>query len=491
MSSAIKFLKFLPTVLIAALIGGLWYGWHVFAEHHLNPAMTEDESQVEAERTEVTLGPEKLAATKIKVEAVVTERVQKKVQVPGRLSYDETQHVAVRTAAAGWMTKINVMPGDKVEQGHVLAVMSSPEVGSARADEMQNASEMELAQRQNTWDTQRAQGIRKMVQAIREGKSIKDIRESFVDEKLGAARETLLTAYSQQMFAKSSVTRIEDAAGNGALAGRTLDERRRDFEASGASLQATMEQTLFDADRAQQASKIKWEDAQRRWQIAKRRVETLLGDFTSPVAIPSSPSSIPESTDLALIEVRAPRSGTIEKKLLNANERADAGDELFVLADTSRLWLKADVRESQWNALAIKPGQQITAVSPAMPDEELVGTVVMMGREVDAQTNAIALVASVDNAYGRLRPGLFMRVELPLGEVTTKLVIPESALTTHDNENFVFVTTDEKTFVRRDVRIGAREGDRIEIIAGLQEGERIATSEVFTLKSELLLEAEE
>ncbi len=44
----------------------------------------------------------------------------------------------------------------------------------------------------------------------------------------------------------------------------------------------------------------------------------------------------------------------------------------------------------------------------------------MMGREVDPQTNAIALVASIDNTYGKLRPGMYVRVELPMGELSLK-----------------------------------------------------------------------
>ncbi len=125
----------------------------------------------------------------------------------------------------------------------------------------------------------------------------------------------------------------------------------------------------------------------------------------------------------------------------------------------------------------------------------------MMGREVNPQTNAIALVASIDNTYGKLRPGLYVRVELPMGETVSQIVIPESAVATHEGQTFVFVNTEPGKFVRRDVRVGqtasASIGDgqaaanMVEIIAGLNVGEQIAVDGVFHLKSELLLEAEE
>ncbi len=195
--------------------------------------------------------------------------------------------------------------------------------------------------------------------------------------------------------------------------------------------------------------------------------------------------------DLSRIEVRAPRAGTVEKRLFNENERVEAGSVLMEIADTKRLWLKADIRESQWTALGLKSGQQITWTSPALPGEVMNATIVMMGREVDPLTNAIALVATVENPYGRLRPGMFVKAELPMGETSSSIVVPESALAVHDGQPFVFVTTDDRSFERRDVRLGQRSSAKVEVIAGLSAGEKIATSGVFQLKSELLLEKEE
>ncbi len=482
----------LPTIIVLVVLGAAWFVWHEIATHHLDPHVEEVAS--EDVRTQVELSPAKLVAANVTVASVEPHTQALSVIIPGRIAYDQTQQVSVRLGTSGIITRINVRQGDKVEAGQVLALMNSPELGSARADQMQATAELELARRQSQWDQARAEGTRKLVEAINRRQSPESIRKSFTDQQIGAAREKLLGAYNELLLAESMVTRITTVAASGALPERTMDERRSSMESRGAALKSALEQTVFDADQAAQQSQNALADAERRAEIASRRVSTLLGAAASARDSKlenNSPQATDSSDDLSMIEIRSPRSGTIEQKLFNENERVGAGDVLFVVADTSRLWLNADVRESQWTALALKAGQQIKVTSPALPDETLVATVVMMGREVDPQTNAVSLVASIDNAYGRLRPGLYVRVELPMGETSSQIIVPDSAIATHEGMTFVFVTTDEKIYTRRDVRIGKSHDGQTEIIAGLQPGERIATSGVFHLKSELLLESEE
>lgn len=512
------------TLLVLAVLGGGWAAWHHFAQRHLNPHAELDAEQPATSRDHVDLTDAQIEAGKVAT-AVVQKRVARlSVTVPGRLAYDETRRVSVRLGTAGMLTKVCVQPGDAIEAGQVLATMSSPEIGAARADELQRAAEFDLAKRQADWDAARASGVRQLITAIQSGQSPEQIRDAFTDQQLGAAREKLLSAYTDQLLAQSLASRLETAADSGALPARTIEERRRKFESSGAALQAMIEQTLFDSQRSAQMSEIALSDARRRWEIAADRVATLLGVSNTladaPAKKPNSESSAsqqqsaqvqaaspqaererpepnaPEqqrspAQDLSTIEIRAPRSGSVEQKLFNANERVEAGAELFVLADTSQLWVRADLRESQWAALATKAGQVIRLQSPALPDQWLQATVVRMGREVDPQTNAISLVASIDNSSGQLRPGLYVRVELPLGETASELSIPDAAVATHAGESFVFVTTDGHHFVRRDVRLGRSHEGFVEVIAGLEPGERIAVGGVFMLKSELLLEVEE
>ncbi len=491
----------LPTLVTAFILVGAWLGWHHYSTHYLHPA-EEAEVVEEGERTEVVLGPAKLEAAKIEVAAVEPKTSKLSVVIPGRVTYDPAQVVNLRLGSAGILTQINVRPGDKVEAGQVLATISSPEVGTARADQLQQQAGLELAKRQLAWDRSRSESISQLIEEIKAQKSAEEIRKTFNDQSIGDAREKLLSAYTDQLLAASTVARMTSVADTGAISSRMIEERKSSLEAKQAALQSVIEQTLFDAQRAARQAQVEFDDAQRRWEIASNRVTTLLGmsATAAEAALPGDGKPV-AAADLSIVQLRSPRGGSVEKRHVNENERVEAGVVLFEIADTKTLWIQADIRESQWNALGLKAGQQINWSSPALPNEVGSATIVMMGREVDPHTNAIALVASTDNTYGKLRPGLYVRVELPIGETSSQIVIPESAIATHEGQTFVFVNTEAGKFVRRDVRLGQTassslsdgqtSANMVEVIAGLSVGEKIATSGVFQLKSELLLEAEE
>jgi membrane fusion protein, heavy metal efflux system len=192
---------------------------------------------------------------------------------------------------------------------------------------------------------------------------------------------------------------------------------------------------------------------------------------------------------LAIVEIRAPISGTVEQLTLANSERVNAEESLLVLADTRVLWVEAQLRESQWRAISLRPNDPLRVTTPAF-DEQLEASVNFVGRSVDAMTNSIPIVATVYND-GRLRPGLFVNVELPLGEKRSCLVVPEAAVAIHEGQSFVFTPLKENLFERRDVKTGQQVNGWIEITSGLEEGEEIVVEGGFFLKSELLLEAEE
>ena len=126
-----------------------------------------------------------------------------------------------------------------------------------------------------------------------------------------------------------------------------------------------------------------------------------------------------------------------------------------------------------------------------MPGREFPASVYYIGREVSTQTNAVPLVATISNADGLLRPGLFVRVLLPLAESREVLAVPESAICEHDSKSFVFVTKGERTFQQVVIEKGVQEDHWVEVKSGLTGTESVVDHGAFALKSELLLEREE
>ncbi len=99
----------------------------------------------------VVLSPEKVEAARTEVEPVAARSLGRSITVPGRLQYDDTRHISVRAATAGVLADVLVKPGDAVIVGQVLAILSSPEVGTARADVLQREGELRVLEEELSW----------------------------------------------------------------------------------------------------------------------------------------------------------------------------------------------------------------------------------------------------------------------------------------------------------------------------------------------------
>ena len=472
-------------LLSLCMLGGIWGAWHFFME---SETVKESETgQASEVRTEVRLSDTKRERAGIKLGKVEQRVLQETAIVPGRVTYDESKHVQLRSATAGTITKFLVKTGDQVKKGDLLAVLSSPEIGQSRAAEKQQTAELELLNRTLSFQRERRKGIEALTAAIARGDAPEVIRDSQSTEQIGASRELLLTAYSQMLLAKSQMRRISSATESGAIAGRTAAERESQLETAAAALRGNVEQIHFDSKQEVAKATTAVESAQRQLELTRQQTATLMG-YQSAIELPYRQES--PGDNLATVEVRAPLDGSVEQKLLAETERVSPGDGLLILADTRNLWIKAQLRESQWSGLTLQPGDVLSVASPAFGSERLDASVYFVGREVDQTTNAIPVVATITND-GRLRPGLFVNVELPLGEKNDCLAVSESAIATHESLSFVFIPLAENRFQRREVEIGERAGGWVEIKAGLTVDESVVIDGVFYLKSELLLEAED
>lgn len=476
-------------VLILVCAAGAWGVWHLWPtadEQELDaaPATAADD----AAPALLTLPPEKLATLGLTHAAVGRRPLRAVVSAPGRLQYDDTRHVELKTATAGVLVDVRVKPGDRVDAGAIVAVVSSPEVGTARADVLQREADQQVANELRDWKQSTCDGLRRLDEAVRSETPLEEIRREFQGIQLGAAREQILSTFGKYTLARTLAENMRSAAESGAVPQRTYQEALSTRETAAAALDSILEQSRFDSQQQCREAANAAADAERRLQVSRQHLRTLLGFVGEMSGIEAT---VNPQSNLSLVEVRAPFAGTIERKVYSATERVAQGDTLFVLADTSRLWIAADLREREWEAAGLEPGDQLQVTFPVLADESLAAHVYFVGREVDPGTNALPLVALIDNADGRLRPGMYAQITLPVGVAADTLAIPESAICEHQGARFVFCPESDTTFRRVDIETGVRQGDWTEVRDGLQEGARIVTAGCFELKSELLLEREE
>jgi Membrane-fusion protein len=169
-----------------------------------------------------------------------------------------------------------------------------------------------------------------------------------------------------------------------------------------------------------------------------------------------------------------------------------ATSPLFVVADTSVMWVSAEIHERDWPALKTleDPGASIDVQVPALGEDWLQAGVRFVGGSVDPTTRSVPLIAQIDNAAGRLKPGMFVWAEVPMDVPHQGLVAPITAVMRHEQQPFVFVSLGKDSFRRVDVQLGLENRSNVEILAGLQAGDRVVDRGAFYLKSELLLERE-
>jgi membrane fusion protein, heavy metal efflux system len=187
--------------------------------------------------------------------------------------------------------------------------------------------------------------------------------------------------------------------------------------------------------------------------------------------------------------LRAPFDGEILKLHAVRGERLGPEDELALLGDLGSLWVWADLYENQIAGVsaAMAGGPLPVNISVnAFPGRRFPGRLEFLGRVMDERTRTVKSRIAVSNAEGLLRPGMFARIRMPVGETSVRLVVPGAALLADDGREFVFVRHDEDFFLRRPVTSGVRYGDQVEIVDGLSAGDSVVGTGAFLLKSDVL-----
>ena len=186
------------------------------------------------------------------------------------------------------------------------------------------------------------------------------------------------------------------------------------------------------------------------------------------------------------VTFRAPVGGFVIEKPVVEGMRVMAGQTLYKIVDLSTVWVEADVYES--DAPFLKPGAPASVTIDAWPGESLQGKAVYIYPFVEEKTRTLKVRFAFPNRRQRLKPGMYANVALR-ATLGTGLTIPADALLDAGRQQLVFVSTGEGYYQPRKVQAGQRLGDRVQILDGLEAGERVATGASFFLDSESQLRA--
>ena len=197
-------------------------------------------------------------------------------------------------------------------------------------------------------------------------------------------------------------------------------------------------------------------------------------------------TGLPQAPDASLRSqnVRAPISGRVAERkveLGTAVGRDNLETELFVIVDLAHVWVEVSV--SSPDLPMVREGQSVAVTLRGFPDATT-GRIVFVSPLLDKDTRTARVVAAIENADGRWRPGSFVTAAISIEEHAAPIVAPFSAIQTVQGRKAVFVRTKDG-FEKRDVVLGVRDSQSVEIVSGLAAGETVAVSNTFSLKAEL------
>jgi Cu(I)/Ag(I) efflux system membrane fusion protein len=229
-----------------------------------------------------------------------------------------------------------------------------------------------------------------------------------------------------------------------------------------------------DAGEAGRNARAMLEAARRRlayWDIAAAQVERV--ERTGEVR-----------KTLALV---APVTGIVLEKHVVEGQRVTPGMHLYRLADLTEMWVEGEVFEQDLQF--VRPGAQAHIEVAAYPGEHLMGLVSFVYPTVDERGRTNRVRVTVRNRDLRLKPGMYATIYFDVLIGRELLAVPVDAVVVTGERNLVFIRDAEGMLAPREVVLGTRSGDRVQILAGLTEGETIVASANFLIDAESRLAA--
>ncbi len=186
--------------------------------------------------------------------------------------------------------------------------------------------------------------------------------------------------------------------------------------------------------------------------------------------------------------IRAPFTGQLGIRQVNLGQYLNAGDPVVSLQSMDPAYVNFSL--PQQDVAALRVGAPVTVSADGQPIADARGHITAINSIVDAATRNAQVQATIRNAQGRLRPGMFVSIQTSIGVGDSVIALPASAVSFAPYGNSVFVVTQMKGpkgnaylgVEQRFVKLGPNLGDQVAVLDGLKPGEQIVSSGVFKLR---------
>jgi Cu(I)/Ag(I) efflux system membrane fusion protein len=183
----------------------------------------------------------------------------------------------------------------------------------------------------------------------------------------------------------------------------------------------------------------------------------------------------------------APVSGIVLEKKAVQGMRFMPGEMLYQIADLSSVWTIAEVPEQDIGQVRLGDHVQVS-VAP-YPDRTFDGKVDFIYPTLDSATRTVQIRMEIANPKGMLKPAMFANAQISVGKANKVLTLPSSAVIDSGTRQVVLVRLAEGRFEPREVTLGGRSDNYVEVLTGVAEGEQVVTSANFLIDAESNLKA--
>lgn len=185
-----------------------------------------------------------------------------------------------------------------------------------------------------------------------------------------------------------------------------------------------------------------------------------------------NPEDLAKSPSSAQVTVLAPIAGEVVDRLVSPGQVVQAGQtQAFTISDLSTVWVMANIYQADLQY--VKEGDNVVVQTDAFP-EGFHGKISYVSPALDPNTRTLQARIVVDNPGERLKRDMYCTVTVTAGVLKNVLVLPNAAvLRDENNEPFVYVLTGDNQFARRDVALGEKQNDQMQIVKGIASGDKV------------------
>jgi HlyD family secretion protein len=381
---------------------------------------------------------DKEAAVPVQVVTVQKETIQRTVTAEAILF--PLQQAAITPKISAPVKAFYIKRGSPVHKGQLLAVLENSDLAA-------------LAQENK--------GSYAQAQAAYETSTVSDLPQEIQKAQLDAqAAKELFTA--QQKIYNS----------------------RQELFQQGAMPRKELDQAGVDLTNARNQYEIAQQHLDNLMKVGKRQqLKSAAGQLES-----AKGKYLGAAAQLSYSEIRSPIDGVVADRPLYPGEMAAAGTPLLTVMDTSQVIARAHIPQPE--AALLKIGDKATIIVPGEEDP-VEGKITVVSPALDPNSTTVEVWVQAKNSDQRLKPGTSVRLSMLAQTIPNALVIPATALlTAQDGTTSVMQVSADSRAHQKDIKVGVRQGDAVQVIDGLQAGDKIVASGAYGLPDNTKIKVE-